>query len=94
MYIWELAKYRLNQLLPKVLPFEERKKRLIESEAWNSWVHLHNTHLLPSEITEDNIQNEIDSVGVCWGIEIEKKLQKFEWISIAMNSGMCRVYIQ
>lgn len=93
MYIWELAKYRLNQLLPKVLPFEERKKRLIESEAWNSWVHLHNTHLLPSEITEDNIQNEIDSVGVCWGIEIEKKLQKFEWISIAMNSGMCRVYI-
>lgn len=93
MHIWELAKYRLNKLLPNNMPFEERKKRFIESEAWNCWINQHNTHLLPNEITEDNIQNEINAAGVHWGIEIEKRYQKLEWIPIAINSGMCKVYI-
>lgn len=93
MHIWELAKYRLNKLLPNTLPFEERKKRFIESEAWNCWVNQNNPHLLPDEITEENIQNEINSVGICWGITIEKRFQKMEWIPIALNSGMCKVYI-
>ena len=42
---------------------------------------------------EKNIQDEIDAVGVRWGIDIIKKYQKFEWIPIAMNSGLCKVYI-
>jgi hypothetical protein len=79
--------------LPNTLPFEERKKRFIESEAWNCWVNQHNPHLLPDEITEENIQDEINSVGICWGITIEKRFQKMEWIPIALNSGMCKVYI-
>lgn len=93
MPIWELAKYRLNKMLPGTMPFEERKKCLLNSEAWNCWVNQHNTHLSPGEITEMNIQNEIEVVGVHWGIEIEKRFQKLEWIPIAMNSGMCKIFI-
>ena len=93
MYIWELAKYRLNKMLPVGLPFEERKKRLVQSEAFNCWINQNNKHLNPEEITVDNIQDEINTVAIHWGMQIEKGLQKLEWIPIAMNTGMCRVYI-
>ena len=93
MHIWELAKYRLNKLLPSTLPFTERKKRFIKSEAWNCWINQHNQHLAPEELTEDNIQNEINKVGVRWGMEIMKRYQRLEWVPIAANSGLCRVYI-
>ena len=93
MYMWELAKYRLHKLIPAGLPFEERKTRLINSEAWNCWINQNNKHLAPDEITEENIDREIDSVGIRWGMQIEKGLQRLEWIPIAMNTGMCRVYI-
>ena len=91
--IWELAKYRLNKLLPSTLPFAVRKECLIKSEAWNCWINQHNQHLKPEEITEENIQDEINATGVRWGIEITKRYQKLKWIPIAMNSGLCRVYI-
>lgn len=91
--VWELAKYRLNKQIPSSLPFEERKKRLLHSEAWNGWVNQHNKHIAPEELTEFNIQDEINAVAVRWGIEIMQKYQKLEWLPIATNSGMCRVYI-
>ena len=93
MYIWELAKYRLHKQIPAALPFEERKKRLLQSEAWNCWINQHNKHLAPEEITGDNIDKEINSVATRWGMQIEKGFQKLEWLPIAMNTGMCRVYI-
>lgn len=93
MHIWELAKYRLNKKIPNTLPFEERKELLINSEEWNGWIHQHNEHLLPDEITEGNIQKEIDSVGTRWGMEIMKTLQKLEWLPIALNSEICKIYI-
>ena len=93
MQIWELSKYRLNKLLPSTLPFAERKEQLIKSEAWNCWINQHNQHLTPEEITEENIQGEINAVGIRWGMEIMKQYQKLEWIPIAMNSGLCRIYI-
>lgn len=93
MQIWELAKYRLNKLIPSSLPFEERKNRLLQSEAWNGWVNQHNKHLDPDELTEENIQNEIDQTGSRWGMDIMKRYQKMAWIPIAMNSGMCRIFI-
>lgn len=91
--IWELAKYRLNKKIPNTLSFEDRKSRLITSEEWNGWVHQHNKHLSADELTEDNIQKEIDSVGTSWGIEIMNKFQKMEWVQIAMNSEICEIYI-
>lgn len=91
--IWELAEYRLNQKIPSTLSFEERKHLLISSEEWNGWVHQHNPHLKADEITEENIQNEINHVGRLWGIELTKRLQPMEWIQLAMNSNICKVYI-
>lgn len=91
--IWELAKYRLNKLCSKSLPFEERKTRLVSSQAWNCWINQHNQHLAPNEITKENIQDEIESVGINWGIDIQRSFQKFEWVHIAMSEEICRVYI-
>ena len=93
MYIWELAKYRLHKRIPQSLPFEEKKRLLVNSEEWNGWIHLNNKHLTADELTANNIDAEINTVGICWGMELEKRFQKLEWISIAMNSGLCRVYI-
>ena len=93
MHIWELAKYRINKKIPNTLTFEERKKRLLNSEEWNGWIHQHNKHLSADEFTEDNIQKEIDTVGIRWGMEIMKKLQKNEWLPIALNSEICEISI-
>lgn len=93
MHFEELAKYRLNKKIPITLSFEERKAILINSEEWHGFTHQNNKHLSAEELTEDNIQKEIDTVGTLWGIEIMKKFQKLEWIPIAMGSGMCKIYI-
>lgn len=45
------------------------------------------------ELTEDNIQSEIDSMGTRMGVQIMSQYQKFEWIQMAMNSEICKVYI-
>lgn len=73
LYIWELAKFRLNKQLPSTLSFDERKSRLLKSEAWNRLVHQNNKHLSPDEITPDNIEKEIESVGKNWAFDIEHK---------------------
>lgn len=93
MYLWELAKYRLHKRIPQSLPFEEKKRLLVNSEEWNGWIHLNNKHLTADELTANNIDAEINTIGICWGMELEKRFQKLEWISIAMNSGLCRIYI-
>ena len=93
MHLWELAIYRLNKKIPQELPFKERKARLINSEEWNGWINQHNKHLAPDEITEENIQSEIKSVGIHWGMELMKRFQKLEWLPIALNSEICEVCI-
>ncbi len=93
MHIWELAKYRLNKKIPNNLTFEERKKLLIDSAEWNGWIHKNNKYITEEELTEENIQQEIDNVGTCWGIEIMKKYQKLEWLPLALNGEICRIYI-
>lgn len=45
------------------------------------------------ELTEDNIQSEIDSMGTRMGVQIMSQYQKFEWIQMAMKSEICKVYI-
>ena len=62
MPIWELAKYRLNKKIPNNLTFEERKKLLIDSAEWNGWIHKNNKYITEEELTEENIQQEIDNV--------------------------------
>lgn len=91
--IWELTRYRLNKKIPNTLSFEERKKLLIRSEGWNGWVHQHGKHLSADELTEDNIQTEIDNVAIDWGLDIMKRLQKIEQYPVITNNGICEVYI-
>lgn len=91
--IWELAKYRLNKLIPQDLPFEEKKYRLINSTAWKGRIHQQNNHLAPEDITEDNIQQEINIVAIRWGMEIEWSFKKEEWELFATSSAMCKVFI-
>ena len=93
IYFEELGKYRLNKKIPPTHTFEERKSLLINSSEWNGWIHQHNDHLKAEELTEENIQKEIDTVGKLWGIELVKKCQPLEWIHIAMGSGICKIYI-
>ena len=93
MGIWELAKFRLNKQLPASLSFEERKSKLLSSDAWNCWINQHNQHLQPEEIIKDNIQSVIDETAVHWGMQIQKTIEKLRWISIAMNDQICNVHI-
>lgn len=93
MGVWEIAKYRLMKKIPESLPIEKRIELLLNSEAWNGWVNQHNSHLNPEEINESNIQSEINNVGIRWGMDMMKRYQRLEWLPIALNSGMCDIYI-
>ena len=93
MEIWELAKYRLNKRIPNNLTFEERKKLLINSAEWNGLIYKNNNRIKEEEITTSNIQQEIDKAGECFGIEIIRRYQRMDWIQIAMNSNICKIYI-
>lgn len=91
--VFELSKYKLNKKIPATLPFEERKNMLINSKEYHGWIYQHNSHISPEEITKDNIQREIDKVASCQGMEIEKNNSNLEWISYALTSASCKVYI-
>ena len=88
-----LGQYRINKKIPGTLPFEDRKKRLLDSEEWNSRQYQKNKHLLPDQITEENIQNEIDSAGAHMGVMLCTHLQHPAWIDIAVSHEVCTVYI-
>ena len=93
MGIWELGKYRLNKKIDKKLPFEERKKMLLSCSEWQGWIHQHNNPKSADEITEENIQSEIDNLGLHTGMEIMKIYQPMTWVNIAMATAMCEVKI-
>lgn len=88
-----LAKYRLRKMILSTLAFEERKSKLLQSEAWNCWINQNNEHLHPNELTIENIDKEIENVGIRWGMQIEKRYNTFQWIHLAMNEALWKVYI-
>ena len=88
-----LCQYRINKKIQSSLPFEKRKELLLDSNEWNSNQHQKNNHLSPDKITEKNIQNEIDAVGISMAISLTMDFKKCEWIDIAFNQSVCNVYI-
>lgn len=82
IFTCELCKYRLNKKIPNTLPFEERKRLFIGSNEWNGIVRKQNNHLLENQLTEDNLQSEIDHAGILAGVEME---QQFETIKKAKS---------
>lgn len=93
MHLWELGIYRLGKLLPNSMSFEERKTKLLISEAWNCWVNQNNQHLSPEEITKENIDQEIVDVGRHWGMDIQRSYESSNWIGYALDKANCRLYI-
>lgn len=93
MHVWELAKYRLNKKFPSTLSFNERKTLLINSDEWKTWHRTHNNEHQNFELTEENIQKEIDAIGTHIGIQIMGRYQKLEWVQMALNHEICKVYI-
>ncbi len=85
----ELARYRLMKKIPEELPFEERKKRLISSNEWNGSVRQRVSHLTADQLTEDNIQAEIDNVAALYGIELE---QPFD--NMRLNKAIYEAYCE
>ena len=49
--------------------------------------------MAPDEITADNIDKEIESVAIRWGMQIELGFKKDEWEIFATSSAVCRVCI-
>lgn len=88
----ELCKYRINKRIPPTLPFEERKKHFVSSPEWKGKMRQQNPHLSENQITESNIQAEIDQAGKFTGIELELSFEN-EKIYKAIYEGYCELVL-
>lgn len=90
--LWELCQYRINKKIPSSLPFIERKKLFINSSEWNGYIRMKNNPKREEEITEENIQREIDFAGTCAGIELQNIFEK-QKNDIAFDNGYCEIVL-
>lgn len=81
LLILELANCRRKKWIPKEMPFEERKCRLIHCEAWRCRNNQQNKHLAPDGVPEENIDGEIESVAISWGMQM--------WIQEGGDGTVC-----
>lgn len=79
------------------MPFEERKKLFIDSQEWNKVIRKRKDHLLENQLTEKNIQSEIDNAGILAGLtsiafgtaEIQEGLGYGNWLkSIGITGNL------
>lgn len=89
---WELFKYRINKNIPASLPFDERKKRFVNSREWNGIIRMNNHHLSEELLTPQNIQAEIDNAGILAGMEIEKQFMAVK-MQKALYEGNCELVL-
>ena len=92
LHFWELCKYRINKKVPKELPFEERKILFTKTSEWHGHIRQMNKHLKENELTEENIQAEIDSAGVSAGMELDHRFEN-ERMRIAFTDGYCELVL-
>lgn len=92
MPMWELEIYRINKKIPQSLPFDERKRLFVNSPEFNSQIHQGNVHKTETELTEDNIQSEIDSAGRRAGIALDKQFDSAR-DQKAFAEGFCELII-
>ena len=90
--LWELGQYRLNKKIPISLPFEERKKLLLSSPEWFIQLSRNHLHLNNDEITEENIQYVIDTVGKFIGIELQNSFENIK-LNTAIKEGDCELVL-
>lgn len=89
---WELGKYRINKKIPKDLPFEQRKALFISTPEWKGKIRMANNHLKENELTEENIQSEIDRAGTLAGMELETRFENI-WMPFAFQEGYCDIVL-
>jgi hypothetical protein len=65
---------------------------LVNSEQWHGSIYQLNKPLPINELTENNIQKEMDKISINWGMEIQRQFQKLEWIKLA-TSQILEVHI-
>lgn len=91
-FFCELGKYRINKKIPSGLPFEERKKLFIESDEWNCKTRLLNKPKEKFEISEENIQEEIENAGKYKGLELYNSFIH-SFVLNDLHNAMCELVI-
>lgn len=89
-----LAKYRFYKKISPSLTFFEKKKLLTDSKEWNSRTHQKAKHFSMDELTEMNIDEEIDNTALHMGLDILNREQKLEWVSFAKTCAKCVIHIK
>jgi len=92
MPMLELCKYRLNKKIPTNLPFEERKKLFIQSSEWSGHIRQINNPKKESEITETNLQSEIEYAAIQSGIELQERFENVRFVK-GLNEGYCELVL-
>lgn len=92
VYFWELAQYRLRKRIPASLPFEERKRLFIATPEWRGRIRQQNSHLSAEELTETNIQSEIDHAGIYAGMELQLRFENMK-MQKAFSEGYCELVL-
>lgn len=88
----ELCKYRLNKKIPQNLPFEERKNLFIKTSEWNGRIRQQNNHKKENDLTEENLQAEIDDAGYLAGLELEQNFTNIKF-NKAFVEGYCEIVL-
>lgn len=92
IHFLELCKYRLNKKILQGLPFEERKKLFVQSSEWRGCSRQANNPLKENELTETNIQAEIDRAGRLAGMELDHMFEN-DFHRKAFTDGYCEVVL-
>lgn len=90
----ELYKYRINKTIPSSLEFEQRKTKFIESDEYNGKIRKANKPISENEITEVNLQAEIDRAGILAGVDKFKEFTKSEHDLIVNSNNDCIMLIE
>ena len=88
----ELSKYRLQKKIPTDLTFEERKRLLVASSEWKSLPNSDRQILREENITENNIQEEIENLGIISAALIQQRFDNTKWQK-AFGNGECELIL-
>ena len=71
---------------------KKEKIFFINSKEWNKVIRNKKGHLLENQLTEENMQSEIDKAGILIGFEIEKYFYADKF-NKAINEGYCELVL-
>ena len=87
-----IKQIQTNKKIPAGLTFEERKTKFVHTAEWNGRIRQLNKHLEENELTEDNLQKEIDHAGIEAGMELEQNFEN-EFVRKCFNDGYCEIML-